>query len=122
MTAQKKLNEPSDSLEELKKKIDQLNIVIKTLSKVRPALWEIVSSLAQIHTALGEALIEGYKDDKGFSLTAKNGVTRHSSASKALLDVLEKRMKKFGVKKVKEWDTRLDTLLKPYLFLFNGKA
>jgi hypothetical protein len=75
----------------------------------------LVAGLAHIHSSLGEALHDNYKEHQGYSSSIKEGITRHVLASKKLLKELTQKLKTIFQKKhfedLRYWNTFLDEML-----------
>lgn len=80
------------TIDEIDENIQKLTEVITIISKNKNANWGHVGSLANLHQQLGEHLFDDYHEHEGYSANLTEGLKRHASASKKLLNQIHKKV------------------------------
>lgn len=93
--------EPMKQAKPLEQKVyEEIFVRIKQLSKANELLfkekspnWGTVATLANLHSALGYLLEDGYAKHFGYSKTLEEGLKRHHDANKELLQTITSKAK-----------------------------
>jgi hypothetical protein len=96
-----KKKEPMKQAKPLEQKMyEEIFVRIKQLSKANELLfkekspnWGTVATLANLHSALGYLLEDGYAKHFGYSKTLEEGLKRHHDANKELLQTITSKAK-----------------------------
>jgi hypothetical protein len=96
-----KKKEPMKQAKPLEQKVyEEIFVRIKQLSKANELLfkekspnWGTVATLANLHSALGHLLEDGYAKHFGYSKTLEEGLKRHHDANKELLQTITSKAK-----------------------------
>lgn len=92
----KSLNNP---FSEIQKIISDLRKVIDFYANNKNANWSTVGTLANIHGELGESLYENYDKHTGYSKSVEEGIKRHSTAAKNLLEQASEEVENMDAEK-----------------------